>query len=147
MRESYDKYMKRRLADLRKISHHHVWEKLTVRQLNLSRGTIQQAYKDMADGSFDGDVIDYICHSAMCDFMADAYIAYDTFKSIKKTIQYLDMHLDIHNEILVPMCRLFLKNEKYLAEAFNVVTINQDHELFIESRKLLIKKANVLLKY
>lgn len=133
--------------DKLKIASYNIWEKLTVRKLELSRKTVQKAYKEMKRFNFKGDIIDFICFDSLLEFVVNVTLGYEILKSMKKTFEYLEAYLDIHKHITVPICRLLLKDESYLEEAFSYKQVTPDDKIFIESKKVLVKRINLLLKY
>lgn len=136
--------------DIDKISNYKIWEKLTVRKLELSSKAIQKAYKEMKEWKFEGDIIDYLCYVCLEECIINVVEAYRATNSIKKSLDFFETFLLVEKSqrVLIPTCRLLLKNESYLATAFGMFsTITPKDELYIETRKVLIKKMNSLLEY
>jgi len=140
MRENYKDFEKREKEDMLKIAGFSLWEKLTVRKVNISRGTLQRAYKSKKDAKFEGDVIDYLCYESLREFATTIVMNTQFVDSINKMFSYADVFLDVNKNISVPIYRLLIKDENYLVKAFAWLDIGTDHELYIKTKKLLLKK-------
>lgn len=132
-------------ADKLVISNYSIWEKLTVRKLNLSRRTVQKAYKEMQKTNFNGDIIDFICFDSLSVFINEFITAYRMFGSVEKTKNYIESYLYIHPLVTIPACRLLLRNGNYLSYVFKSCEIEVEDKLFILAKDILTKKINTLL--
>ena len=87
MKESLKDLLEREKKDKLKIASFNLWEKLTVRKLNMTRGTIQRAYRTMKEKNFKGDVIDYLCYESLEEFVANIVVGIEVISSFKKTFE------------------------------------------------------------
>lgn len=150
MKESMNEFLKREKEDKLKIASFNLWEKITVRKANLSRGTIQRAYKEMkrtrfGGNQFRGDVIDYLCYESLEEFVANVVVGIEIIGSFKKTFEYTDAYLDIYKNISLPIFRLLLKDETYFVEAFKYAGVDTNSKIFIEAKRLINRKMNVVM--
>lgn len=128
--------------DIDKIAKYNIWEKLTVRKLNLTRKTIQSVYKTKKEDGFRGDIIDYLCAVCLHELAVYAFLAYFNTKSIKKTLSFLEIYLEIHMDIDNLICRLILKDKIYLYEAFHLSKAIDGEEVFNKIKEMLYKRIN-----
>ena len=128
--------------DIDKIAEYDIWEKLIVRNLNLSRKGLQAAYKYKNDYNFRGNIIDYICFICMNEFSAYAFMAYFNTNSIKKTLTFLEIYLELHLDLDNLICRLILKDKTYLYESFNIFRNVHGEDIFDKIKEMLYKRTN-----
>lgn len=96
-------------------------ENLTIEKLQLSRGIIQAAYKEMYGLKFEGTIIDYLC------WVSTRYIIEIVLKNIepKNYISYLKKHYGEHKEDINNILRLASRKPEILTE-------------FIDTRELVV---------
>ncbi len=124
--------------DIDKIAAHQIWEKVTVRGLNLSRKTIQRAYKEMKKENFRGDIIDYLCYICLREIIDSACVAYKAKANIRAILNFLLVYLILYRSQIISVCRLMLKDESYLDEAFEKHGINKKDKVYIGIKERLL---------
>lgn len=110
---------------LKKIGGFPLSEKLTIEKLDLSRGVIQAAYKEMYGLKFKGTIIDYLC------WVSTEYLienAPETMKTPEKQIAYIVLNYENNKEIFNNLLRLFKENYKYLFDLIGT----EDRKLFVK---------------
>ena len=150
MKEDIRELIKRTKEDMLKIANFSLWEKLTVRNSGVSRGTIQRAYKEMKHWAlfgkpFNGDVIDYLCYEALEKIFEEVILANLTIRSYKKFCIYIEGYIEVNKHVTIPAIRLLLKNENYFDVALKNHLIHSDDKRFIMLRKLLDQKIQTLM--
>lgn len=128
--------------DIDKIGSYFIWEKLTVRKLNLTRKTIQSVYKRKKEENFRGDIIDYLCYVCLSELSVYAFMAYFFTKSIKKTVLFLEIYLEIRQDIDKLTSRLLLKDKLYYYESFHLVRKVHGEAVFDKIREMIYKRIN-----
>jgi len=133
--------------DIQKIASKKIWEKVTVRGLHLSRKTIQQAYKDIENLDFHGDIIDYLCFVCLSRLLASYGFAFQTTNSIKSALDTLKIFYEWKDYSQKACCRLVLKDESYIHYTFiKLYESEPDPRLVDEAKKFFQKKINKLMK-
>jgi len=145
--------------DIKKLSEIESWKKVTVRGVQISRKTIQRAYKEMKVDNFRGDITDYLCYVCLMEFTRLVGVVYSHKVQFKNASIFLWTYCVCNPEIINLICRLNLKDETYLTEALKKNSIEEKSKLFIEAKKIVasfiymffsrepkdIKKLNKLL--
>lgn len=147
MKNEYEKLRFYYQKDIDKIAEYHIWEKLTVRKLNLTRKTIQSVYKTKKENGFKGDIIDYLCSVCLYEFCTWAFIAYMYTKSIRKTVTFLEVYIKVHSDVEKLLCRLILKDRTYLDDGLQFVTAMFNKTVSDKIKEMLYKRVNEMMTY
>jgi len=146
-----------------KLAHFPVWKRVTIRELNPSRGAYQRIYKDIKKHGFNGTLIDYLGFFALLYLYNLARNSIsgqqdNKYKLIKNIKTFLNMYAAA--EIIVIRCsvRSFITDRKYFDmmksdPRIEPVYISQDETMFSLSKDLhetmeefLINQANKTMK-
>lgn len=138
------------LGEIEKIAKFPLWKPIKLKDLDLSRGATQRAYREMKEMGFEGTIVDYICWVELL------YIAMAT---VEGDFGGDGAHYNIINIKRTPLMRLVLKDSSYIKKAYDLILpdncpydYTQDPNLtykesFIEYlKKHIITAANEQLK-
>ena len=133
--------------DILSVVNNFIWEKVTVRGLGLSQKAIKQAYKEMKGIKFRGNIIDYLCYICLLDVIRYVASAFQLGVPMKKVLNFLEVYLFVNYPSLNLICRLMIKDETYLEDAFKSFDIIKEDEIYVNVRKILINETNSLMHY
>jgi len=118
---------------------------VTVNNLKLTSGMIQQAYKEMKKIKFEGTIIDYLCWISLLHFLTLLKcIPVNTIDedSLKKIDNWVGVLGTVYFSEINNMLRLFLKRPEYLTEAIDELKVFFEHRLRTPLKKILSDKFN-----
>ncbi len=126
------------LLEIQKIAAIPLWKPVKLKDLNLSRGATQRAYREMKEMDFEGTIVDYICWVELVFFVT---IAVDEEKRD-------DSYQLIKKQRFMPILRLVIKDISYLKKAINTfLEDTEDKELWLSMlSSAVLKAANEHLK-
>ena len=141
--------------DIEKILNFEIWEKPTVRGAKLSQRCIQNAYKDMKELKFRGNIIDFLCYVCLLDSVQ--YVIQNGYDNTEEDIlKFLDMFHIVNQVNLRVSCKLILKDETFIEDAFNYfekfwfmgeVGEKKEKELLLAVRNYYVHYVNLFMQY
>jgi hypothetical protein len=134
--------------DIEKVLDFEIWEKPTVRGAKLSQRCIQNAYKDMKKLKFRGNIIDFLCYVCLLDTLQ--YVVRDTHTK-EEILKFLDMYHFVNQVNLRVSCKLVLKDETFIEDAFKyfktVIDEKKEKELLLTVRDYFVNFVNLFMRY
>jgi hypothetical protein len=136
------------VTDIFKIAAYPIWEKITVRGIRLSRGTIQRAYIEMKKIEFRGDIIDYLCYCCLNYAVSSSIISFKDLTA-KENVEMFRLFVNQRKKYLTVICRLILKDETYFDDVLKQYKLDSGkyYEQYYDGvKKIIFKSINELLK-
>lgn len=138
--------------EIQQISCFPLWVPVKIKDIEISRGAMQSAYKDMKRISYDGNIIEYFCRYAAADILAVCSGSFrfekDHDKSLGHYLRTLNDTLGFMHGFRNAALRAYLKGEQEISSVVKWIFLDEyEFEISQETLAQVIKETSDVFKH